>query len=138
MIQTFHRKVFFFFFGFIQREISLSSENIFSLATVSAKRRAIFLSGLQNARKLLSTDLVNTRYIYFLLLVLLLFSFVYFFKIACLQKWWHGGIEMIEFPLFFCSYSFNQSFTFPHFSGNKKPWFSPYWRYPQTVCLWTE
>ena len=59
----FSQKSFFFFFGFIQREISLSSENIFSLATVSAKRRAIFLSGLQNARKLLSTDLVNTRYI---------------------------------------------------------------------------
>ena len=31
-----HRKVFSSFFGFIQRKISLSSENIFSLATLSA------------------------------------------------------------------------------------------------------
>ena len=30
------KKVFFFFFGFIQRKISLSGENIFSLATPSA------------------------------------------------------------------------------------------------------
>ena len=36
LIQTFHKKVFFLFFGFIQRTISLSVENIFSLATLSA------------------------------------------------------------------------------------------------------
>ena len=29
------KKIFFFFFGFIQRKISLSGENIFSLATLS-------------------------------------------------------------------------------------------------------
>ena len=33
---TFHKKVFFFFFGFIPRKISFSGENIFSLATLSA------------------------------------------------------------------------------------------------------
>ena len=37
LIQTFHKKVFvFFFFGFIQRKILLSCENIFSLAMLSA------------------------------------------------------------------------------------------------------
>ena len=36
LIQTFHRKVFFFFFGLIKRRILLSRENIFSLATLSA------------------------------------------------------------------------------------------------------
>ena len=34
--QTFHKKVLFFFFGFIQRKSSLSGKNIFSLATHSA------------------------------------------------------------------------------------------------------
>ena len=34
LIQTFHKKSLFF--GFIQREISLSAEDIFSLATLSA------------------------------------------------------------------------------------------------------
>ena len=36
LIQTFHKKVFFFFFGYIPRKISFSGENIFSLATLSA------------------------------------------------------------------------------------------------------
>ena len=33
---NFPQKIFFFFFGFIQRKISLSCENIFSLATLRA------------------------------------------------------------------------------------------------------